>query len=85
MNNVFPMNPSIYNLRNSEFKTENVRTVHYGTDSLSFLGPRIWKLVPLEVKSCTTLQVFKSKIKTWVPKNCPCRLCKLYVPGVGFI
>ena len=85
MNNVFPMNPSIYNLRNSDFKTENVRTVHYGTDSLSFLGPRIWKLVPLEVKSSTTLQVFKSKIKTWVPKNCPCRLCKLYVPGVGFI
>ena len=30
-NNVFHINPSVYNLKNSEFKTENVKTVHYGT------------------------------------------------------
>ena len=84
-NNVFQINPSVYNLRNSEFKTENVKTVHYGTESLSFLGPRIWKLVPLEIKKLTSLQIFKNKIKTWAPENCPCRLCKTYVQGVGFV
>ena len=26
-NNVFQINPSVYNLRNSEFKTENVKTL----------------------------------------------------------
>ena len=84
-NSVFQINPSVYNLRNSEFKTENVKTVHYGTESLSFLGPRIWKLVPLEIKKSTSLQIFKNKIKTWAPENCPCRLCKTYVQGVGFV
>ena len=84
-NNVFQINPSVYNLRNSEFKTENVKTVHYGTESLSFLGPRILKLVPLEIKKSTSLQIFKNKIKTWAPENCPCRLCKTYVQGVGFV
>ena len=84
-NNVFQINPSVYNLRNSEFKTENVKTVHYGTESLSFLGLKIWKLVPLEIKNLTSLQIFKNKIKTWVPESFPCRLCKLYVQDVGFI
>ena len=84
-NNVFQINPSVYNLRNSEFKTENVNTVHYGTESLSFLGPKIWKLVPLEIKNSTSLHIFKNKIKTWVPESCPSRLCKLYFQGVGFI
>ena len=57
-NNVFQINPSVYNLRNSEFKTENVKTVHYSTESLSFLGPRIWKLVPLEIKKIDFLADF---------------------------
>ena len=66
-NNVFQINPSVYNLRNSEFKTENVKTVHYGT----FLGPKIWKLVPLEIKNSISLQIFKNKIKTWYQKTAP--------------
>lgn len=31
-------------------------------------------------KSC-----FKNAIKTKKPSNCPCRLCKQYIAGVGFI
>lgn len=29
--------------------------------------------------------VFKNAIKTKKPSNCPCRLCKQYIAGVGFI
>ena len=64
-NNVFQINLSLYNLRNSEFKTENVKTIHYGTESLSFLGPKIWQLVLLELKKST---FFLS-----------CRYLKLYI------
>ena len=85
LNDVFQINVSLYNLRNSEFKTENVKTVHYGTESLSFLGPKIWKLLPVDIKSSNTLQIFKNKIKSWIPENCPCRLCKVYIQGVGFV
>ena len=49
------------------------------------LGPKIWNLVPNNIKDSETLNIFKSKIKMWVPEKCPCRLCKTYIPGVGFI
>ena len=40
----------------------NVKTVHYGTKSLSFLGPKIWELLPLEIKSFQTLPELKKKL-----------------------
>ena len=32
-------------------------------------------------KVTTTLTVFKSGIKKWWPQNCPCRLCRRYLPN----
>ena len=31
------------------------------------------------------LSAFKSEIKKWWPQNCLCRLCKRYLPNIGFI
>ena len=53
--------------------------------SISYLGPKIWDIVPLELKELTSLNTFKKGIKKWQPKNCPCRLCKQYVLNLGFI
>ena len=83
---LFTPSTHAYNLRSIyEFKLENVKTVRYGTESLSFLGPKIWELVPLEIKSSHSLEEFKKKIKSWIPENCPCRLCKTYLHHIGFI
>ena len=49
MKSVFPSNPC--NLRNKpEYKTSNVRTVSYGTETLTFRGAKTWSLVPIEIK-----------------------------------
>ena len=62
---LFPFSTDECNLRSTyEFKIENVKTVHYGTESLSFLGPKIWELVPLEIKFSRSLEEFKKKIKS---------------------
>ena len=61
------------------------RTTKYGINSISHLAPKIWELIPKEIKSCKTLNLFKVKIKTWIPENCPCNLCRPYIHGVGFI
>ena len=45
----------------------------------------IWKILPNEINDSDTLQTFKSKIEKLVPVECPCRLCKIYLPPVGFI
>ena len=77
MSDVFQITEPNYNFRNKiEFKTENVTTTHYGTESISYLGPKLWKILPLEYKSMTSLKEFKCKVKSWVPQNCPCRLCQ---------
>ena len=82
----FSPNTHTYNLRSTyEFKLENVKTVHYGTESLLFLGPKMWELVLLEIKSSHSLEEFKKNINSWIPENCPCRLCKTYLHHIGFI
>ena len=41
-----------YGLRNaSEFQIPFVRTVNYGTESFSYLRPKIWDIVPAEMKN----------------------------------
>ena len=75
-----------YNLCNqNDFEIPFVRTVYHGTESISCLGPKIWNIVPPEFKQNKSLNSFKKTIREWVPLNCPCRLCKRYVDGVGFL
>ena len=33
------------------------------------------------------IEIFKvkSKIKSWTPKNCPCKLCKNYIQHLGYL
>ena len=74
-----------YNLQHKrEFKSHNIKTVSFGTESLTFLGPTIWDKLPIYLKSLNSLDKFKQNIENWVPQKCPCRLCKNYI-HVGFI
>ena len=75
-----------YSLRNAHyFQIPFVRTVYHGTESISYLGPKIWDIVPAEMKNTISLNSFKAQIKKCLPSNCPCRLCKAYINGVGFL
>ena len=87
MNRVFKLNSdSRYNLRQiSQFSRSLVRSVYHGTESISYLGPKIWDILPDDYKTIQNLDTFKIKIKKWKPENCPCRLCKVYIDRVGFL
>ena len=75
-----------YNLRKlSQFYRPKVNSVYNDTESVSFLGPIIWDLVPNEIKDIGNLAVFKKAIKKWSPEKSPYRLCKVYIGNVGFI
>ena len=75
-----------YSLReNPFFYAPKINSVYNGTESISFLGPKIWEIVPRSIRGIQSLEKFKSEIKKWIPQNCPCRLCKTYISGVGFI
>ena len=73
-----------YNTRGI-FLTNNIRTEHYGKESLSFLGPIIWSIIPPDIKTSTSLKDFKQKIRKWKPDKYPCKLCRTFIAGVGYI
>ena len=86
MKELFAPKMSSYDLRNKNpFKKRRVKSVWHGTESVSYLGPKIWDLVPNEIKESESLNGFKFKIKRWVPEGCPCRIRKIYLGQVGFI
>ena len=87
MNDIFELQNPSYNLRSScnQFRRENVKTVHYGIQSVRYLSPKIWELVPNDIKYSNSLSKFKKLIKSWKPEACPCRLCKTYIAQAGFI
>ena len=73
---------SLYNLRrNNTFERRQVHSVYHGTESLNY---KISDLVPLELKKLESLEVFKLKIKKWIPFESPCRLCRTSMQEVGF-
>ena len=67
------------------FKRENVKSVHYGIQSVQHLRSKICNIVPQNVRESNSLNKFKSLNKFWKPNTCPCRLCKNYIAQVGFI
>ena len=86
MSEVFFVKEKVYNLRNKNALFP--KTPHfskYGINTVSHLAPKIWEIIPNEIRSCKSLNQFKEKIKTWIPQNCPCHLCRVYVHNVGFI
>ena len=47
----------------TQHKVTNVRTIYYGTEAISYRCPKIWALVPDEIKNLISLTLFKAKIK----------------------
>ena len=68
-----------YNLRhNTKFLKPIVNS-----ESISYLGPKIWGMVPDTYKNIDSLYNFKKAIKKWKAENCPCRICKIFFRNIG--
>ena len=86
MKDTFQLIQKPYNLRNDpELQRRRNCIVYFGTESISSLAPKIWELIPSDIRSANSLGIFKEKIKFWTTDKCPCRLCKTYIGNVGFI
>ena len=73
-----------YNLRNNtKFLQAFLNSVCCGTESILYLGPKIWGMVPDTYKNIDSLRNFKKVINKWKPENCPCRICEVFVKNIG--
>ena len=75
-----------YSLRSqTDLSLPWVKSVNYGLKALQYFGPKIWNILLSDIKNSRTLPEFSKKVKSWIPRNCPCRICENYINGVGFI
>ena len=74
------------NLRKEKvFEIPKVRTVNMGVETIRYRGPKTWDIIPKDIKESKSLSEFKANIKKWKPKDCACRLCKVYISDLGFL
>ena len=86
MSELFSFKDMDYNLRGgSRLNSNTVITVNYGTEIILYLATKIWDQVPDDIKDSRSLEVFKCKIKLWLSSSCPFKICKIYIPEVGYI
>ena len=59
MNNIFKVNQTVsYDLRKRNvLQSRNPSSVRYGSDTISYIAPKIWTLVPETIKNCDSLKL----------------------------
>ena len=86
MNDIFQPRAVSYNLRSQiDFTRPNVNSEHFGISSLRYIAPKVWDMVPNDMKNVNDIETFKNNIRKWKPVNCHCKLCLDYVSCVGFL
>ena len=93
MNDIFPRNKnsmaenvSSHTRSNARYYNySNPKTVNYGLETLRSFGPKLWNMIPKDLKDSSSLVDFKRNIKKWIPQDCSCRLCKSYIPQLGYL
>ena len=88
---IFKLKPTLpYDLRTvSDFEIPKVRTVNFGTESISYIGPKLWETVPSSIRELDSLDSFKKSIKKWIPKTalvaCARTMSKILVFSKSFL
>ena len=87
MKEIFTHNANSVGTRSGDtFVRPRVDSVKKGDRSLRSFGPIVWNtLLPEKLKQCSSLDEFKFSIKSWIPENCKCELCKTYIQGLGYV
>ena len=64
MTEIFPHKESNYNLRNSTvLQDRSIKTIMYGSKSVSSVGPKIWDILQTELKTVESPTLFRKKIR----------------------
>ena len=66
MEDFFLFRENTHNIRNFQIiSNESKKTVRYGLETVKYRTPLLWTHFPEKYKTATSLNSFKTKIKTW--------------------
>ena len=64
VSDIFTQTTQHYNFRqNRDFRLCSVKSVYHGSESISYVGPKIWEIVLAKIKETNSLNSFKIKIR----------------------
>ena len=73
----FEEKPIPYNLRDgSKLVLPKTKSSRFGINSLQFRGSLLWNNLPVSVKTCQSLNIFKLELKNLENIHCTCLLCR---------
>ena len=85
MKNIFSFKTLPYSLRNRiKLQCKSTKTI-CGLTAISSLELNIWAILPPLMRNIKSSHEFMRKIRERSPKNCTCRLCKIYIQNIGFL
>ena len=74
-----------YNLLSrTVFSLPQVKSINFGLKALRYFGPKIWNILPSDIKNSGTLKELSKKVESQITQNCPCRIRENYIYQVGF-
>ena len=86
MEDFFLFRENTHNILNFQIIfNEAKKTVRYGLETVKYRTPLLWANLTGKYKTTTSLNSFKTKIKTWKCETCVCRLCQTYHQNLGFL
>ena len=64
MLDIFPLRSVDYNIRTqTDFIKPSTNTTRYNLKSLNFVASKMWDMISDEIKSSSTVEIFKNKIR----------------------
>ena len=64
VSDIFAQTTQHYNFRqNRDLRIRSVKSVYHGSESISYVRPKIWKIVPAKIKETNSLNSFKIEIR----------------------
>ena len=83
---IFPLRSVDYNLRTqTDFIKPSTNTTRYGLKLLNFFASQVRDMIPEEIKSSSTVEIFKNKIRKWWPTDCDCHICRSYISKIDYV
>ena len=74
------------NIRNFQIiSNESKKSIRYGLHTVKYRTPLLCANLPEKYKTATSLNSFKTKIKSWKCETCVCRLCQTYHQNLRFL
>ena len=86
MSELFNVRNINYDFRSqTDFELGPIYTAANGLRSLKYFAPKIWNIVPMDIRNSDSLSEFTTKMKSWKLVTCPCNLCRTFIDQVGYI